>query len=98
MRLWPASEEFWCFDFVHSETLEPKNQPSEFELWAVPLAKPKFNQTSWLPLDLVTRRLYSLEHGFGEKAEDIGEGEKKYVFVDGQTPVVMHDDAEVVVF
>ncbi|KAI0373769.1 hypothetical protein BV20DRAFT_962352 [Pilatotrama ljubarskyi] len=88
MRLWPASDRQWCFDFVNSITHEPKNKPFEFELWSVPLEDPAMNRAPWLPLDLVSRRLQSLEHGFGLKEEDIGEGEEKFVFMDGQTCVL----------
>ncbi|KAI0629983.1 hypothetical protein C8Q77DRAFT_1212295 [Trametes polyzona] len=101
----------------HSGTLQPKNKPFEFELWAVPLEKPELNQAPWLPLNLVTKRLYSMEHGFGFKEEEVKEGDEKYAFIDGQTcvlkrpghrdirftvptrnPVVVHDDAEPVMY
>ncbi|KAI0759380.1 hypothetical protein BD413DRAFT_597982 [Trametes elegans] len=88
MRLWPGSitGSEWCLDFVHSKTLEPKNAPFIFELWAVAVGDPiAINTAPWLPLDVVGERLKSLEHGFGMKPEQIPEGEEKFVLRDGQT-------------
>lgn len=113
MRLWPASEELWCLDFVNSTTHEPKNKPFKFELWAEPLETP--SKAPWLPISVLSKRLHSMEYGFG--LTEIEEGEEKFALLDGQTcvlkrdghrdmrftvpnrhPVVVDDDAEVVVF
>ncbi|OJT06183.1 hypothetical protein TRAPUB_2966 [Trametes pubescens] len=86
MRLWPASEQHWCFDFVHSTTREPKNKPFQFELWAEPLETD--NQAPWLPISLLSRRLYSMEFGYGLTDAEIKEGEEKFAFMDGQTCIL----------
>ncbi|OJT03900.1 hypothetical protein TRAPUB_8959 [Trametes pubescens] len=88
MRLWPASEQLWCFDFVHSTTHQPKNAPFEFELWAEPLEDPTLHHAPWLPIGLVSRRLYSMEFGMGYGEDEIEEGEEKFAFMDGQTCVL----------
>ncbi|KAI0671142.1 hypothetical protein C8Q78DRAFT_1034245 [Trametes maxima] len=88
IRLWPGPVPHWCLDFVHAQTLEPKNEPFDFELWAVPLADPVLNTAPWLPLDTISRRLRTMEYGFGIKDEDVKEGEAKFALMDGQTCVL----------
>ncbi|KAI0642952.1 hypothetical protein C8Q79DRAFT_915839 [Trametes meyenii] len=88
MRLWPAPAPHWCLDFVHTDTLEPKNQPFDFELWAVPLASPGLDTAPWLPLNTISVRLRTMEYGFGIKDEDVEEGEAKFALMDGQTCVL----------
>lgn len=83
MRLWPASEELWCLDFIDSTTQEPINKPFKFELWAEPMET--FNRAPWLPISVLSKRLRSMEFGFGLTEDEIEEGEEKFVLMDGQT-------------
>lgn len=87
IRLWPASPslQVHCLDFMDTETSQPVNLPSSFELWTV-LTN---NSTT-----IEYQRLYSMENTHGQYDEAIAAGEEKFVVRDGMQYALFRSGTE----
>ncbi|EIW63827.1 uncharacterized protein TRAVEDRAFT_41255 [Trametes versicolor FP-101664 SS1] len=84
LRLFPGSLSAaeYCLDFVDAAG-KPVNSPFEFELWGVPDP-----DAPWLSMP-APGKLWSIEHTFGIKQQEIPPGAEKFILRDGQTCMLM---------